>query len=162
MPVFSIDYRMAPEHPYPIPLEDCFNVYYWLISQGFEQMGIRPKKVFVAGDSAGGNLVAAITTLCLQNYIAPPDLVILIYPTLLMSGDGVMPSIFYALDDPILNINFMKIAFDSYTQGEADKNDILLSPLKMSDELLSRYPPVRLIVATKDALRDEGYLFTQR
>jgi acetyl esterase/lipase len=51
MRVLSVDYRLAPEHPYPAQLEDCTSAYKWLLSQG-----LRPKNIIIAGDSAGGSL----------------------------------------------------------------------------------------------------------
>ena len=148
MPIFSIDYRLAPEHPYPWGIEDCFNVYYWLITEGFDMFGIKPEKVYIVGDSAGGNLSTCVTTLSIQNSIPTPDMWILIYPTLKMSADSFTPSLFYAMDDPILNINFLKIWVDSYLMGDIQNDNILTSPLMMSDDMLKQYPSVRIMVST--------------
>jgi hormone-sensitive lipase len=59
--VFSVDYRLAPENPFPLPFSDCLQIYCWIVTQGFEQLGINPKQIIVAGDSAGGHLACAIT-----------------------------------------------------------------------------------------------------
>ena len=57
--VASIDYRLAPEHPYPVPLEDAYNALVWM-SQNGQTIGGNPQKIAVSGDSAGGNLAAAV------------------------------------------------------------------------------------------------------
>lgn len=59
--IFSIDYRMAPEYPFPTPISDCFQAYCWIVTQAFEQLGINPETLIVTGDSAGGHLSHAIT-----------------------------------------------------------------------------------------------------
>lgn len=61
VPIFSIDYRLAPEHPYPKALDDCWQAYYWIIKHSEELLGIPPRKVILVGDSAGGNLVLGVT-----------------------------------------------------------------------------------------------------
>jgi len=63
IPIFSIDYRLAPEHAYPAALNDVWQAYYWIINHCETHFGIKPKKIFVAGDSAGGNLTVALTML---------------------------------------------------------------------------------------------------
>ena len=56
-PIFSFDYRLAPEHPFPQALDDCWQMYNWLVDNAEEYFGIRPKKIVMVGDSAGGNLI---------------------------------------------------------------------------------------------------------
>jgi hormone-sensitive lipase len=67
IPVFSIDYRMAPDHAFPQAPNDCFQVYKFLTSQLYKYMKIKPVNVFLGGDSAGANLSCAVTTLALKN-----------------------------------------------------------------------------------------------
>ena len=59
--IFSVDYRLAPENPFPIPFSDCFQVYCWIVTQAFEQLGINPKQIILTGDSAGGHLACAVS-----------------------------------------------------------------------------------------------------
>ena len=86
IPIFSIDYRLAPNSPFPDALNDCWQVYYYLIERGCYELGINggrpPKKVILVGDSAGGNLVAAITIMAIQRNYRAPDGIIMAYPGL--------------------------------------------------------------------------------
>jgi len=54
IPVFSVDYRLAPKHPFPMPLNDCYQGYHWIITQAKKWLNMDIKKVILAGDSAGG------------------------------------------------------------------------------------------------------------
>lgn len=80
--VFSVDYRLAPENPFPIPFSDCFQVYCWIVTQAFEQLGINPKQIIVTGDSAGGHLACAISQICIFEGFRKPDAVVMAYPSL--------------------------------------------------------------------------------
>jgi len=56
IPIFSIDYRLAPENAYPAALNDVWQAYYWIVNNCTTYFGIKPEKIIVSGDSAGGNL----------------------------------------------------------------------------------------------------------
>lgn len=66
IPVFSVDYRMPPEHRFPTAPMDCLKVYKFLINKIHLYYNIRPKKIIIAGDSAGGNLAFSLTGLILK------------------------------------------------------------------------------------------------
>lgn len=85
VPVFSIDYRLSPQWQFPSALNDIWQVYHFLIERGAQEFGFNnsgqpPKKIVVVGDSAGGNLAAAITVLCITRNYRVPDGIILAYP----------------------------------------------------------------------------------
>ncbi len=84
VPVFSIDYRLAPKWQFPAALNDIWQAYYYLIERGCLELGINggrpPKKIVVTGDSAGGNLTAALTILAISRGYRVPDGIILSYP----------------------------------------------------------------------------------
>jgi hormone-sensitive lipase len=85
VPIFSIDYRLSPETIFPGALNDIWQVYYYLIERGaqefgFNNSGLPPTKIVLVGDSAGGNLVAALTILCILRNYRVPDGIILAYP----------------------------------------------------------------------------------
>ena len=65
IPVFSVDYRLSPEVAFPAALNDCWQVYYWLYEDCERVLGIKVNEIILAGDSAGGNLCAALTLLCI-------------------------------------------------------------------------------------------------
>ena len=163
VPIFSIDYRLAPENPFPAALEDCWGVYDWLINHGFHQMNLNPKKILVIGDSAGGNLVCGITTLAIINKMRVPDEIILIYPSLQLSMGIIVPSLLYSLTDPLITINFGKVTFEAYIDGhKSSKKDYIVNPLITPEIILKDYPKTRILVATKDVLRDEAYIFLHK
>jgi hormone-sensitive lipase len=113
IPIFSIDYRLAPKNPFPDALNDCWQVYYYLIERGGYDLGINggkpPKKVILVGDSAGGNLVAAITIMAIQRNYRVPDGIILAYPGLNLQKSDFSPSLLLSLDDPILPYPFLQM-----------------------------------------------------
>ena len=67
MPIFSIDYRLAPDNPFPAALNDVYQVFAWLMKNLESQLRIKAHKIFISGDSAGGNLTFALTNLIIQN-----------------------------------------------------------------------------------------------
>jgi hypothetical protein len=96
IPIFSIDYRLAPENPYPAALNDVWQAYYWIITYCRSKLGIAPKKVFVAGDSAGGNLTYALTNLAIASGFKVPDMILPHYPAMIMSSTMFSPSLLLA------------------------------------------------------------------
>ena len=65
VPIFSIDYRLAPKSKFPDALNDCWQVYHYLVENAEKELGIIPNKIVLVGDSAGGNLAAALTILAI-------------------------------------------------------------------------------------------------
>ena len=66
IPVFSIDYRLSPESKFPDALNDCWQVYYWLLEEGEIHLGMKIDNIILAGDSAGGNLCSSLVLLCIK------------------------------------------------------------------------------------------------
>ena len=163
IPLFSIDYRLAPKYPYPNGFEDWVNAYVWLTTYGLKKMNLNPSKIILIGDSAGGNLISAISVLAIKWGIRVPDMLILLYPALQFSIESVFPSMFYFLTDPALNLSFARFINDSYIQDhKSAKTDYFLSPLKTPDDILAKFPKTKILVGTKDPLRDECYVFLNR
>ncbi len=77
--VVSVDYRLAPEHPFPAGIEDCYDAYRWVREQAVE-LGIAPERLAVGGDSAGGNLSTVVSLLARDEGIPLPCVQLLIYP----------------------------------------------------------------------------------
>ncbi|TNV84221.1 hypothetical protein FGO68_gene12045 [Halteria grandinella] len=168
VPIFSIDYRLSPKHQFPAALNDIWQVYYYLIERGAAEFGFgKVKKIVLAGDSAGGNLVAALTVLAIKRNYRKPDGIILSYPGLNITKFDFNPSFLLSLDDPILPYPFLKLCLESYSgcttfTDAAITENPLVSPSKASDDILRQFPPTKMLVASNDPLRDDSFRFSLR
>jgi acetyl esterase len=149
--VFSVDYRLAPEHKFPAAVEDSWAATAWIAGHAPE-LRIDPARIAVGGDSAGGNLAAVVSQRAREH--GGPHLVLqlLIYPATDMRMT--MPSIDENADAPILSKGAMHWFVNHYLNGEAERANPLASPLLAGD--LSGLPPAFMITAECDPLRDEG------
>lgn len=114
IPVFSVDYRLAPADAFPSALNDVWQVYYWVVEHAETYLGIKPEKIILVGDSAGGNLVCAATLMAINRGYRVPDGLIMCYPALNLSKEIFTPSLLLAVDDPILPYPFLKMCLESY------------------------------------------------
>ncbi|CAI2386398.1 unnamed protein product [Moneuplotes crassus] len=163
IPIFSIDYGCAPEHPYPKGLEDCWQAYRWIVLHSKTHLGISPNKIILVGDSAGGNFCCGVTILAIQNNFRVPDCLILPYPAVDLSVKRFYPSYIYGINDFMLNLIMLKIYQGAYLTEEIDgENNPLLSPIQASDNVLERFPKVRILVGSCDPLRDQSFRFVDR
>jgi hormone-sensitive lipase len=142
-------------------LNDVWQTYYFLVTHAKEYFKINPTKIILVGDSAGGNLVAAVTIMAIQRGFRVPDGIILAYPALNLSRLNFMPSLLLSFDDPILPYPFLKMCLESYIGEKSDpNNNPYLSPLVASDHVLKQFPKTRIMVATNDPIRDDSFRFT--
>ena len=152
--VISVDYRLAPEHKFPAAPEDAIAATKWVAANA-QQLGVDAARVFVGGDSAGGNL-AAVTAIAVRE--AGPKLAgqVLIYP----ATDFAMnhPSHREPETSLLLTHSVIKWFIDHY-MGDADRNDWRASPVRAKLEGL---PPAYVLVAGADPLRDEGNEYAER
>ncbi len=156
--VLSIDYRLAPENPFPAPVEDCQAALRWAFEHAAE-LGADTGRIAVAGDSAGGNLA---TVMCLQARRGEnpmPHFQLLIYPVTDLANDA--PSRGTFAEGFFLTKSEMDWFNEHYVLScGADPNDPRLSPLLVDD--LSGVPPAYLITAGFDPLRDEGEAYVEK
>jgi acetyl esterase len=150
--VLSVAYRLAPEHRYPTAAHDCFDATSWAAANA-AQLGIDPNKLAVAGDSAGGNLAAAVAIMARD--AGAPKLAhqLLIYPVTDANFDR--PS--YAANgggDYYLSTAGMKWFWDHYLGSISLDEAPLAVVLGQAD--LSGLPSATVITAEYDPLRDEG------
>ncbi|CAI2385107.1 unnamed protein product [Moneuplotes crassus] len=162
IPIFSIDYRLAPEDPYPAALNDVWQVYYWVVTYCKSKLGISPAKVFVTGDSAGGNLTYTLTNLAIASGFRVPDMIMPQYPAMVMGTTMFSPSLLLAVDDFILPAGFLLLCIKSYVEDADPEHDPFLSPAVTPDYIIDKYPAVRLMIAGNDPLRDESYKYVLR
>lgn len=153
--VLSVDYRLAPEHKFPAAFDDCVEALKWAYDNA-SALGIDQSRIAVGGDSAGGNLAAAVALA----EIVPLRFQMLIYPAVDMSMES--PSISENANAPILTKSVMAWFVDHYMNGDADRANIKASPMVASDELLAKMPPAIVITAQYDPLRDEGEAYGKR
>ncbi|MEB0044754.1 MULTISPECIES: alpha/beta hydrolase [unclassified Pseudomonas] len=152
--VVAVDYRLAPEHPFPSGFEDCLKVWRALRSGPF---WFDPEKMIVAGDSAGGNLAAALC-LALRDAGEPlPMAQVLIYPGL--GGDQRLPSREECADAPLLSSSDLACYQALYLRG-SEKLTAYAMPLLATD--FSGLPPALIAVAQFDPLRDDGVVYAER
>lgn len=154
--VLSLDYRLAPEHPFPAGLEDCYAAVQW-ISQNAQQLHLDPQRLALGGDSAGGNLTAATLLLTHQRHGAPIAFQLLMYPAVHSQAKNESRQKFsqgYALDKSLSNWMYM-----NYAKNEDSANP-LISPFLAED--LSFMPPAYVLTASHDPLRDEGQMYAER
>jgi acetyl esterase len=157
MPVFSIAYRLAPEHKFPVPVEDCEDAFKWLVNNANEYE-INPAKITVMGDSAGANLATAVCLLCKQKSTLTPWRQVLIYPT--VDARLCHPSIDRLGKNYFLTKELMQWFVNQYQQTEEDILNPLMSPLLAED--VSGLPPAYVCTAEFDPLLDEGYAYAQK
>ncbi len=156
--VVAVDYRLAPEHPFPAAVEDCFAALEWVEANG-AQLGIDANCLAVAGDSAGGNLAAVISQLARKKKGGPRICFqLLIYPTTRVMADTQSMKDFaegYFLDRASMDW-FTKC----YVPEGHDTSDARLSPLLADD--VSDQPPAYVVTAGFDPLKDEGKAYADR
>ncbi|MFJ8043997.1 alpha/beta hydrolase [Kitasatospora sp. NPDC096147] len=154
--VVGVGYRLAPEHPFPAAVEDVAAAARWLAEHAAE-VGVDPARIAVGGDSAGGNLAAALTLLARRDGGPGFRHQLLVYPNTEYGADT--PSV-REHDDPLL-FNRRSVAWywGHYLKAEADGADPLASPLRADD--LSGLPPATVITAEYDPLRDEGEAYAE-
>jgi acetyl esterase len=154
--VAVVGYRLAPEHPFPAAVDDCYAALRW-VAEHADEIGVDPARIVVGGDSAGGNLAAAVTLLARSE---GPVLAgqLLVYPnTDQLADDESMRS----ADDPFL-FNRRSVAWyrQHYLPNPGDAANPLASPLRA--ESLGGLPPALVITAEYDPLRDQGEAYARR
>ncbi|WP_224241138.1 alpha/beta hydrolase [Hyalangium gracile] len=149
--ILSIEYRLAPEHPFPAALEDAKAAFLWACANA-EALGADPARVAIGGDSAGGNLAAAVSQLCVREGLRAPSLQFLLYPALDRTVDW--PSMRHFAEGFFLTRADIQWFQQHYSGGRVDFSDPKISPLVSRE--LSRLPPALVVTAGFDPLRDEG------
>lgn len=146
--VFSFDYRLAPEYPYPYALEDALTAWNYILSKGFHA-----ENIIIAGDSAGGNLALVLTLKLMELNFSLPKCLILFSPWTDMTASGNSYHTKAELD-PVLNTEYIKKAIQYYLH---DTNPELpyVSPL-FAD--FSGFPPVYIQVGENEILLDDSMM----
>ena len=154
--VASIDYRLAPEHPFPAALDDCWTALVWLAEHA-ATLGADAELIAVMGDSAGGNLSAVLCLIARDR--GRPSIIhqTLIYPALDLTWSS--PSMDTEGHHRMLDRAQLDAVREAYI-GSADAADWRISPLHADD--LRGLPPAHIVVAEHDTLRDDGIRYAER
>ncbi len=155
--VMAVDYRLAPEHKFPAAPEDCYAATKWVVLNA-ASFGGDPTRIAVGGDSAGGNLTAAVALMAADR--GAPTLVyqLLIYPVTNYAFDT--PSYRENADGYLLTREAMQWFWGHHLANENDGQNAYASPLRARD--CRRVPPALVITAEFDPLRDEGEAYAAR
>jgi acetyl esterase len=153
----SVEYRLAPEHKFPAAVEDCYAGLAWAAAAA-QELGADATRLAVAGDSAGGNLAAAVCLLARER--GGPALAhqLLIYPNTDYQSDT--PSMREVNDEHFFNPASVRWYWGMYLAAPEDGANPLASPLRATDH--SGLPPATVITAQYDPLRDEAEAYGAR
>ena len=158
VPILAVDYRLAPEHPHPTPVEDCYSGLRWL-SKHTEALGVDPTSIAVMGYSAGGGLAAAVALLARDR--GGPDLThqILIYPMLddrnTVADPEITPFVVWSYDDN--ETGWGALLGDAIGGPDVSAS---AAPARATD--LSGLPACYLEVGQLDIFRDESLDYAER
>jgi len=155
--VASVGYRLAPEHPYPAALDDCFAATCWVAAHA-DDLGVDPGRLAVAGDSAGGNLAAAVCLAARDRGGPTIAFQTLVYPVTDLEPDR-WPSMAANADGPLLTRAAMDWFIGHYAGDPPPLDDALAAPIRAAD--LSGLPPAHVSTAGHDPLQDEGAAYAE-
>jgi acetyl esterase len=155
--VFSVDYRLAPEHKFPAAVDDAFAATRWIAEQA-EKLGIDAGRLAVGGDSAGGNLAAVVSLLARDNGGPRIALQLLLYPATHLGGD--FESQRRCADGYLLTRKGQDWFENHYLRRAEDRLDWRASPLLAKSH--RGLPPAWILTCGYDPLADEGAAYARR
>ncbi|MBI3744530.1 MAG: alpha/beta hydrolase [Chloroflexi bacterium] len=154
--VVSVDYRLAPEHKFPAPVEDCYAATGW-VAKNAASFGGDGKRVAVGGDSAGGNLSAAVAIMARDRKGPALKHQFMVYPVI--DRNYHTKSYNESSDGLMLNKDMMVYFWGLYLRNDADAKNPYAAPLQAKD--LKGVAPALMMPAEYDVLRDEGEAYAK-
>ena len=163
---------MPPEHPYPYAPNDCLLVYRFLLNHAHKYMNVQPTNIYLAGDSAGGNLALALTGMLMKNKEPIPRGIYVSYPAtdlrMLFSQSRLN-----AISDILLWPSTLLLCLGQYLQGDYKKaEDPIVSPSLLTEEYVNgtegdkrfplNWPKTIMTVGTKDPLCDDTLMILEK
>ncbi|WP_294911935.1 alpha/beta hydrolase [Tatumella sp. UBA2305] len=151
-----VDYTPSPEAQFPVAIHQAYAATQWVAEHGAE-IGVDGSRLALAGNSVGGNMVAAVALQAKQLSGPAIRYNVMLWPVTDAAFDNASYQQYE--NNHFLTRNMMKWFWDNYTTSAADRNSILASPLRASSEQLQGFPPTLIQTAELDVLRDEGEAF---
>lgn len=153
----NVEYRLAPEHKFPVGLEDCYAACQWAAAHA-EELGADPKRLVVCGDSSGGNFAAALTLMARERGDVSLWKQVLIYPATELAGvvERQSAKVYAPVGGESEGPSPMLVA---YLNDLAEAKDPLVSPMLAED--FSDLPPALFIEAECDSLVDDGLIYAK-
>jgi acetyl esterase/lipase len=155
--VVAVDYRLAPEHPFPAAVDDAFAALKWVAAHA-EELGADPSRLAVAGDSAGGNLSAVVSQLARDAGGPAIKFQLLWYPATAI--DNSLPSMSQNAEAPVLSVGDIQTFFRFYV-GTDNFDDLPPTLAPARAENLAGLPAAYIAVAEFDPLRDDGVTYAE-
>lgn len=153
------EYSRSPEAKYPTAIEEIYTVLQWVVDHG-EEHGLDTERLYVAGDSVGGNMAAAITFMAKERKGPKIHKQLLFYPVTDAAFDTESYQEFAT--GYFLRRDAMQWFWDQYTTDKNERAQITASPLRAAKEQLAGLPPALIITAEADVLRDEGEAYANK
>jgi acetyl esterase len=157
--VVFVEYNRAPEERYPVPVEECYAATQWVAEHAGE-IGVKANQIAVAGDSAGGNIAAAVTMLAKERGGPRITAQVLIYPATTATFDT--PSFQQFASGYFLTRDATRWFWNQYVPDRARDSEPTACPLSATLDQLKGLPPALVITAECDVLRDEGEYYARR
>ena len=162
IPILGINYSGAPEHPYPEGINDCFQAYMWIIDNCESELGFKPEKIILAGDSSGGNFALCLNFLLISmnifegKNIHTPDFLFPLYPCSNCSKRNMSLSLASSFEDYRITIKGLREINESYRGYYPNELDPFINPRDAPDILLKHMPRTRFMTGSHDPLRDDS------
>lgn len=157
--VVFLDYHRSPEVRYPVAIEEAYAALVWVTNEG-HAIGLDPTRIALIGDSAGGNIVAAVTITAYARGGPRADLQVLLCPV--TDASFSQPSYTEFAEGYFLTRDGLQWAWDQYAPEPSMRSGATAAPLRAADSDLAGVPPALVITAEFDVVRDEGEAYSRR
>ena len=162
IPILGINYSGAPEHPYPEGINDCYQAYMWILDNCESELGFKPEKIILSGDSSGGNFALCLNYLLISmnlfenNKIHTPDFLFPLYPCSNASRKNMSLSLASSFEDYKITIKGLREINESYRGYYPNELDPFINPRDAPDILVKQMPKIRFMTGSHDPLRDDS------